>query len=50
MASRGDIVLITTPAGDALGIVGLDARYAWFASPKGLIRLKRKLFKKAWKV
>lgn len=35
-AQRGDVVLLPTARGDALGIVALDGRRALFAGPRGL--------------
>lgn len=51
MAQRGDVVHVDngTTQG-ALGIVGLDARFAVCASDKGLVMVRLHRWKRAWKV
>src|SRR6185312_3147332 len=47
-ASRGDIVVIKQGDGNALGIVGSDARYVFVTTEKGLTRFPQKYWIRAF--
>lgn len=49
-AQRGDVVLLDTDLGPALGVVSLDGRFAWFAAPEGLAARRLPDFRKAWRI
>lgn len=50
MVGRGDIVLMDTDLGPALGIVTMNAAVAEFASPRGVERWPVRLCRRAWRV
>jgi hypothetical protein len=49
-AGRGDMVLVTNQGRQALGIVGLDGRFALCAAPKGLTSVPMANWLCGWKV
>jgi hypothetical protein len=49
-ASRGDVVLVSTVLGDALGIIGMDGIDALCSASHGLVKVSRSAWKKAWRI
>jgi hypothetical protein len=50
MAQRGDVVLLSSPLGEALGIVGLDGRWTHCPGPDGVADAPLKECMKAWRI
>lgn len=49
-AQRGDVVLIETPTECALGVIGLDGRFAYCVAEVGYTKYPAQYWKRAWKV
>lgn len=49
-AQRGDIVIAETSLGDALGVIGMDGRFALFAGPEGVTTLPVSVCRNAWRI
>lgn len=49
-AKRGDIVLVETPTERALGIIGLDGRFAYCVAEVGYVKYPAQYWKYAWRV
>jgi hypothetical protein len=50
MGQRGDLMVVTNQGREAVGIVGLDGRFALCAAPTGLASVPMKDWLKGWKV
>lgn len=49
-AQRGDVVLLTTEQGDAMGVIGMDGRHAITSGPRGWVELPIDSIRRAWRI
>lgn len=49
-AQRGDVVLLTTEQGDAMGVIGMDGRYAITSGKRGWVELPVDSIRRAWRI
>lgn len=50
MAQRGDVVLLTTEQGDAMGAIDMDGRHAITSGARGWVTLPIDSIRRAWRV